>query len=746
MLFLSNDEPSLIDGLGRTPYVKALASILTTAETPLVVGIYGPWGSGKTSLLRQIQSAMNLDSGIATVWFDPWQHQFDEHPAIGLLQAVYSDLSGATSTEKRGQMRQLIKAIAFALAKGATNHIPVAGEFIVKTAEQAKAFNDEMKNHQQEEDFQKRELQQSLREAFSEFVKGTLDGTKAQDGDGSMRLAVFIDDLDRCVPERVVRLLESLKLFLNVPGCIYVLGLDRNPVEAAIEKEYSWASSSQAEYLDKIIQLQFTLPPVLNSAREAFVRRQLSSVFSDTPATQSPVQAAVVRLLAAGTSGNPRQMKRIVSGFGLMHLLGSSLIPDYRAEILALTILIQQKSEILFRTLSLQPERFSELFQERSDGSGDSLYALYASNDVEFSRLVSMAKDLAVADIQPYIHLAMPPDSNREDLYIGDVLRRHKVWVDSDGSDGEQAVLDGAALEGIRLSKAELRGADMVGAMLVRTDFSDSDLTEVRLARSRIVEVRLTRANLTRTQFNEAELSLVDFTFCNIHGADFSDSKIVQANLKSASIDSSQWVGARIENCNFSETHITRTDFSQSVRMDGKFNNARLFDCDFDGIDGRASSFSNVVLYACSAFRANLEKISLQGSYIELCNFGQARLRKSDLSRSVLEACDFRMADLKDADLAMCTMRSADLTESNLDGANLRGIDLQDCILRGALLTGTDLTGADIRGADLSGATLSGAILEGTLVDDVISDEDTIWPSSMQHVILLGPEGNSATH
>ena len=84
---------------------------------------------------------------------------------------------------------------------------------------------------------------------------------------GERRLFVFVDDLDRCLPEDAVAALEAIKLFLDLPGCVFVLGMDRTVVEQGIRVRYQKLMEQEAgfdprAYLDKIIQLPFTLPPL----------------------------------------------------------------------------------------------------------------------------------------------------------------------------------------------------------------------------------------------------------------------------------------------------------------------------------------------------------------------------------------------------------------------------------------------------------------------------------------------------
>ena len=79
-------------------------------------------------------------------------------------------------------------------------------------------------------------------------------------------LVVFIDDLDRCLPAKMVQVLEAVKLFLDKKGCIFVLGADTGIVQQAILKHYADAGvtgESAKDYLDKIVQLRFELPPII---------------------------------------------------------------------------------------------------------------------------------------------------------------------------------------------------------------------------------------------------------------------------------------------------------------------------------------------------------------------------------------------------------------------------------------------------------------------------------------------------
>ena len=95
------------------------------------------------------------------------------------------------------------------------------------------------------------------------------------------RLVVFIDDLDRCLPEKAIDILEAIKLFLHVPHSIFVIGADREIIVNGIMVKYGKNSDDSQRvsddwgmnYLEKIIQIPFTLPPLRTDViAESFIQ------------------------------------------------------------------------------------------------------------------------------------------------------------------------------------------------------------------------------------------------------------------------------------------------------------------------------------------------------------------------------------------------------------------------------------------------------------------------------------------
>ena len=77
----------------------------------------------------------------------------------------------------------------------------------------------------------------------------------------NLKLVIFIDDLDRCTPEKALELLESIKTFFDIEGIIYVIGMDPKSIDSIISVKYGKESKINGlEYLQKIVQLPFSIP------------------------------------------------------------------------------------------------------------------------------------------------------------------------------------------------------------------------------------------------------------------------------------------------------------------------------------------------------------------------------------------------------------------------------------------------------------------------------------------------------
>jgi len=378
---IKNDEPSKDDQLNRDEYVKTLAKIATTCDTPLVIGLYGRWGVGKTSLMKLIEAEIDPSkSTTQTVWFDAWLYQFDEHPVMGLLHKMVVDLE---ITEEK-EVRQRIYAIARALGPGIITGIVKATTHI-DLDDIAKAFS-----RYEEEDFRIQEDRVNLRENFQKLIE------KVQTAKGGRkRIVFFIDDLDRCMPDHILSVLEALKLYLNLEGCVYFLGLDRHALEDSIRYHYKDFDMEAVNYLDKIIQLPFEIPPVDPDCIESFIQSFLPNKKEDEKLNDC------AEILKIGLGGNPRGIKRFVNTLLLNdHLARTRNLPNYDPKILAVLLVIQYRNRDLYDMISEEPallvDQNTEEWETRIKGHK------YLKEVLELER-VTLPAD--AKGLEPYIYL-----------------------------------------------------------------------------------------------------------------------------------------------------------------------------------------------------------------------------------------------------------------------------------------------------------------------------------------------------
>src|SRR6266540_5387504 len=74
--YILDDLPTDYDALDFKPYVETLADVCKTASTPLTIGVFGTWGSGKTSLMRMVRR--KLPKSYTVAWFDAWKYDKEE--------------------------------------------------------------------------------------------------------------------------------------------------------------------------------------------------------------------------------------------------------------------------------------------------------------------------------------------------------------------------------------------------------------------------------------------------------------------------------------------------------------------------------------------------------------------------------------------------------------------------------------------------------------------------------------------
>jgi hypothetical protein len=241
------------------------------------------------------------------IWFNTWQYsQFNAQDQLGisLLSRFAAEVSGQSDTGDR------VKKMLGTVAKSLVRNVAFVGTMaLTGSAEGAKDAQEAVDGA-----FSK-DFVQSLTELKDTIVKMT---TERLERDKKDRVVVFIDDLDRLVPERAVELLEVFKLFLDVPGCVFVLACDYQVIAQGLKVKFNIGESDLKgkSFFDKIIQLPFSMPVGQYDTRrytgDLLTRIGIVAAANDLEKYR--------RLIAASVGLNPRSMKRLFNAFQLINL------------------------------------------------------------------------------------------------------------------------------------------------------------------------------------------------------------------------------------------------------------------------------------------------------------------------------------------------------------------------------------------------------------------------------------------
>ncbi|MGH7434556.1 MAG: KAP family P-loop NTPase fold protein, partial [Polyangiaceae bacterium] len=241
------------DRLGYAPFARQLArSVLHGCPADgLVVALYGEWGTGKTTALNFITYYLEQAEDAPLVMrFNPWWFAGQED----LTRRFFKQFE-ATFARGRARNRKLLSRLATFSAMVGEMPVPYVGS----AGKAAKA------------------LLSTAEKSDVVQLKAEIASALAED---ARRMIVVVDDIDRLVAEEIRQLFRLIKAVADFPNVIYLLAFDRSVASRAMGEMHG---GSGEEYLEKIVQVPFTLPPPDRLQLQALLFERLNHILADTP-------------------------------------------------------------------------------------------------------------------------------------------------------------------------------------------------------------------------------------------------------------------------------------------------------------------------------------------------------------------------------------------------------------------------------------------------------------------------------
>jgi len=231
------DDPSL-DRFKRFPFAQRVARTIASKKDPssIVIGVYGAWGEGKTTVLNFIARELKNRPNVICICFNPWYFEDETHMLLNFFQGLSEVLGGKISTQAENigkWLRDYASIIApISLSFGGLIQLS-PGEIAKKTGESLSSSS-----------------VYKLRERIERILRNE-----------KKRVVIIVDDIDRLDKHEIQTMFRLVKLLADFPYTAYVLAFDEEVVTSALEEKYGSASDQfGTSFLEKIVQLPLKLP------------------------------------------------------------------------------------------------------------------------------------------------------------------------------------------------------------------------------------------------------------------------------------------------------------------------------------------------------------------------------------------------------------------------------------------------------------------------------------------------------
>lgn len=241
------------DVLGRKNFSEYLAKAINEYQSndSLVVGIFGKWGTGKTSIINMFLE--NVEDSII-IKFSPWNYSSQSdliNLFFNLLQQSISDCHDIEDKKVLGE-----SLLQYSKAVKVFSVIPIIGEPLSQLLQTVL----EIKSEELMQIPSLEETRQNLEEALGKLEK---------------KIVVIIDDIDRLTNNQIREIFQLVKQVANFPNIVYLLSMDRDIVCEALNHVQH---INGHEYLDKIIQIPIEVPMLRKIKLENVLFSKLDSV------------------------------------------------------------------------------------------------------------------------------------------------------------------------------------------------------------------------------------------------------------------------------------------------------------------------------------------------------------------------------------------------------------------------------------------------------------------------------------
>jgi len=404
-----SDNETNSDFIDFQHLIGAISSIIDNDTLlPCSIGVFGDWGSGKSSLMKMVEDKYAEDKDILVINFNGWLFEGYEDTKTVLLSRIVDEIIKKRTLDEKAlkfAAKLLRKIDLIKLGHSAVKYglgfliMGPSGLALTSSADALQKFatvdyEEYLKNKPKKED-----PDETLRTDIQEFhlnFEQLINETKIK------KVIVFIDDLDRCSHDTVIGTLEAIKLFLFVKNTAFIIGADERLIKYAVRRRFPEIPGDNTEvgrdYLEKLIQYPVRIPPLSEIEITIYINLLFTKLYTDIGAFEIVrksvlkkkndnqygftlnldnindfikevgeelkeallLSAQLIPVLTVGLNGNPRQVKRFLNTLLLRHEMAKSKGEELDKRILAKLMLIEY----------FKSETFKSIYEEQAKNNG----------------------------------------------------------------------------------------------------------------------------------------------------------------------------------------------------------------------------------------------------------------------------------------------------------------------------------------------------------------------------------------
>lgn len=380
-----NDLPVLTDDFGLyTTFVEGIAEEIRQSQAPKTIAITGYWGSGKTSVLAQLYKQLFGENppsikgeAVPTpndatphyhgVWFEAWRYQHEPQPIIALMHTMRQSFSQKRKLfDEAGKIASVSMVVGLSVFDGVIKTLSAG---MVSGLDKIQSIGDKYEKDNLLSQLSTDQINNALSTAIDHLLTDLADIPNTD-----RKCIIFIDDLDRCDAATAKKLLEGIKVHLNLENCIFIIAIDPAQLEASFKLEHAQlrntgniqdvSNHDATEYLEKLCQDAHRLPIADKKQIADFVEKNLNRMFTEVHRSYAGIIAEIQLELERQNylPANPRRLKMICNRLAaFISKTNGEAQTQYHAQSLLFLASAYVSYREIYEMLSVNPESINDV-------------------------------------------------------------------------------------------------------------------------------------------------------------------------------------------------------------------------------------------------------------------------------------------------------------------------------------------------------------------------------------------------